>query len=217
LVPIIASLGLKVAKMSGRGLGFTGGTIDKLDSIRFNSNLEGDTNLDLLEKEGCFIMAQTDDLAPADGVIYSLRNSSGTVESLPLIASSVVSKKLALNTDYVFLDVKCGNGAFMKNSEEAIALSELMLDIFTKFNKKAACHITNMSQPLGRAIGNGIEIKAVIDFLNNKPESNEITELIEEFASDMILCTNIANTKDEAIGKVREVISNGTAYKKFIS
>ncbi|MDR2847050.1 MAG: thymidine phosphorylase [Mycoplasmataceae bacterium] len=216
LAPICAYFGLKVAKMSGRGLGFTGGTIDKLESIGFDFNLKTGEDMQLLKKCGLFIMSQTADVAPADGVIYALRNSSGTVESIPLIASSVVSKKLALNADYIFLDVKVGDGAFMKNIGDATILAKTMIDIFTKFNKKTVVHITNMDQPLGRAIGNGLEIKAAIDFLNGSFECDEIKDLIYTFVSDILVATKIFKTKKEALSAIDECIKNKGAYKKFI-
>jgi pyrimidine-nucleoside phosphorylase len=216
LAPICACFGLKVAKMSGRGLGFTGGTIDKLESINFDFNLKPGEDVALLKKCGMFIMSQTADVAPADGVIYALRNASGTVESIPLIASSVVSKKLALNSDFIFLDVKVGNGAFMKNITEATALATTMIDIFTKFKKKSIVHITNMDQPLGRAIGNGLEIKAAIDFLNGKSECAEVTELLYKFVSDILLATKIFKTEKQAIDAIDKCIKNKTGYKKFI-
>lgn len=217
LAPICATFGLKIAKMSGRGLGFTGGTIDKLESIKFNFNLKKGEDLKLLNNPGLFIMSQTENVAPADGVIYALRNSSGTVESIPLIASSVVSKKLALNADYIFLDVKVGNGAFMKDLNQATELAKTMLDIFTKFKKKSVVHITNMSQPLGRAIGNGLEIKAAIDFLLGNSESPEISELIYEFVGDILVSTKICNNKKDAINLIKQKINDKSCYNKFMS
>jgi pyrimidine-nucleoside phosphorylase len=217
LMPICAFFGLKIAKMSGRGLGHTGGTIDKLESIDFNFNLKKGDDIKLLNNVGMFIMSQTADVAPADGVIYALRNSTSTVESIPLIASSVVSKKLALNTDFIFLDVKIGDGAFMKDLKSATALSQCMLDILTKFKKKSVIHITNMDQPLGRAIGNAIEIKAALDFLKEKYECMQIKELIYTFASDILVATKICKDKKSALTQIITNIKNGKIYEKALS
>jgi pyrimidine-nucleoside phosphorylase len=215
LTPICVALGLKVAKLSGKGLGHTGGTIDKLESIGVNCNLRSSQALKLLDKVGAYIMAQTSDIVPADKMLYNLRNATSTVQSLPLIAASIVSKKLALCTDYVFLDVKVGDGGFCPTLACAKELAHIMLNMFKRFKRKAIIHITNMQQPLGRAIGNAIEIKASIDFLNNKPENQEIKDLIYDFATDILLTVKKAKTRKEALGKVNEVITNGTALKCF--
>jgi pyrimidine-nucleoside phosphorylase len=217
LAPICACFGLKVAKMSGRGLGFTGGTIDKLESIKFDFNLKNGEEFKLLNDPGLFIMCQTDRIAPADGIIYALRNSSGTVESIPLIASSVVSKKLALNTDCIFIDVKCGNGAFMKNEQSATALAKCMLNILTKFKKKSVISITTMEQPLGRAIGNGIEVKAAIDFLNGHPEADTIKELIYRFISEILITTKVEKNQTAAFKAIDEVIKSKQGINKFLA
>lgn len=215
LSPICAALGLRVAKLSGRGLGHTGGTIDKMESIGMKTNLTRNQYLNQLKKIGLFIMSQSEDIVPADKFIYALRNASSTVQSLPLIASSVVSKKLALHTNYVFLDVKVGTGAFMKTEHEAKQLSNLMLNIFTKFHRKAAIHLTNMSQPLGRSIGNAIEMKATIDCLNGNFECNDFKDLIYTFVSDILLFTKKAKNSDQAIAMINEVIDNKKALNVF--
>lgn len=215
LAPIIASLGVKVAKISGRGLGHTGGTIDKLESIEVETKLTKKQYIDLLNKCNMFIMRQSKDIVPADKKIYALRDVSGTVNSLPLIAASIMSKKLAVGAKYIFLDVKVGDGAFCKTVAEAEKLSKIMILIAKKFKKIAIVHITNMNQPLGRAIGNGIEVKAAIDFLSDRPESNDIKDLIYDFCSDILLVTKKVSSKQQAYKKIDEIIKNGEALELF--
>jgi pyrimidine-nucleoside phosphorylase len=215
LAPICVALGIKVAKLSGKGLGHTGGTIDKLEAIGVDCYLKEKQYVPLLNKVGMFIGAQTDDLVVADKYLYALRNSTSTVQSIPLIASSVASKKLALKTDYVFIDVKVGDGGFSKTIRQATTLSKALLQIFKSFKRNAIIHITNMTQPLGRAIGNAIEVKAAIDFLKGNYECNEIKELIYEFACDILISTHITNNKKDALNKIDQVIKNGAALKIF--
>lgn len=215
LSPICAALGIKVAKLAGRGLGHTGGTIDKMESINMKTELTRNQYLKNLHDFGCFIMSQSSKIVPADKAIYALRNATGTVQSLPLIASSVVSKKLALHTDYIFLDVKVGSGAFMENKEDASKLSKLMLDIFSKFKRKAVIHLTNMSQPLGRSIGNAIEMKATIDCLNGNFETNDFKDLIYKFISDILIFTKKAKNKNHSYKMIDEVINSKKALHIF--
>ncbi|MDR0674676.1 MAG: thymidine phosphorylase [Mycoplasmataceae bacterium] len=215
LSPICVALGLKVAKLSGRGLGHTGGTIDKLESIGVNCNLTKKQYLSLLKNIGMFIMAQTIELTPADRILYNLRNATGTVQSIPLIASSIACKKLALKTDYIFLDVKVGDGGFCKTIKEAIMLSRVLLRIFRNFRRKAIVHITSMTQPLGRTIGNALEIKATFDFLKGQPETKAIKTLIYDFVADILVTTKKAENKKHAIKLVDEVISTGRALNVF--
>ena len=171
LLPICVACGIKVAKISGKGLGHTGGTIDKLESIGVDTNLQGNEYLEILKKTGMFIMGQTKDLVPADKLLYDLRNATNTVNSLPLIAASIVSKKIALKTDYIFLDVKVGDGAFCSNYKQAMQLSKIMMNLFKKFKRNALIHITNMDQPLGKAIGGGMKVaKVVSDLFGSKTQ-----------------------------------------------
>lgn len=160
-------------------------------------------------------MQQTKDIVPADKLLYALRNATSTVNCLPLIASSVTSKKLALKTDCVILDVKVGEGSFCPNLKDALKLSNIMLHIFKKFNRKAIVHITNMFQPLGTCIGNAIEASAAIDFLKGKFENQAIKELIYDFISDILITLKKANNKSNAIKKIDQVIKNHSAYKIF--
>ncbi|MDR3257630.1 MAG: thymidine phosphorylase [Mycoplasmataceae bacterium] len=215
LAPICVALGLKVAKLSGKGLGHTGGTIDKLESINVNCNISKQKYLSLLKTVGMFIASQTEDLVPADKFLYALRNSTGTVQSIPLIASSIASKKLALKTDYIFLDVKVGDGGFNRTIEDATKLSNELLKIFKAYKRKCLIHITNMTQPLGRAIGNALEIKSSIEFLKGNPECNEVKILIYDFLIDILITTKKVNNRNKAKILIDEVISNGAALKIF--
>lgn len=218
--PILAACGLKVAKMSGPGLGHTGGTIDKLNSIGVNTNLTLQQCKKLLKDNGIFIASQTDDIVPADKKIYALRNATSTVDSLPLIASSIASKKVAMGTDYIFIDVKVGDGGFCETYDKAFKLGKILISILKKFNRKSIVHITNMNQPLGRSIGNCTEMKTTIEFLNGKPESKDVKELIYEFSSDILIATKICKNKKEAYENIDEVINSKKAlevFKKWIS
>ncbi|MDE7434082.1 MAG: thymidine phosphorylase [Mycoplasmoidaceae bacterium] len=215
ICPILAACGLKIAKMSGKGLGHTGGTIDKLNSIGVNCDLSVSQCKKILQSKGVFIASQTSDIVPADKKVYALRNSTSTVDSIPLIAVSIASKKLAMKTDYVFIDVKIGDGGFCENIQKATKLSKLILYLLKRFGRKCIVHITNMDQPLGRAIGNAIEMKSTIDFLEGNFESEDIRELIYEFSSDILVSTKIAKNKKEAINKIDEVIKSKKALNAF--
>lgn len=216
LGPICAACGIKVAKISGKGLGHTGGTIDKLASIGVNTDLQIPECKKLLNSVGMFITSQTKNITPADKKIYALRNATCTVNSIPLIAASIVSKKLALATDFVFLDVKVGSGSFTKTLSEAIELSKLMMKLFKRFNRKAIIHITDMNQPLGTSVGNAIEVKEAINFLNGNFENQHLKQLIFDFMIDILTATGKAKTRSQAEKKVNEVIRNKSAIKAFI-
>ena len=175
--PVAAACGVPVAKMSGRGLGFTGGTVDKLESIPgFMISMDNDAFINQVNSRGIAVIGQTGHIAPADKKIYALRDVTGTVENLSLITSSIMSKKLASGSDAIILDVKCGRGAFMKNEEDAVKLAGLMVDIGKADGKETMAVITDMEQPLGRAVGNSLEVEEAIRVLKNQgPE--DITEL----------------------------------------
>ena len=164
LGPMCVALGLKVAKLSSIGLGHTGGTLDKLASIGVNTVMSNHQALINLKKVGMFIMAQTPSICPADKVLCSIRNATGTVQALPLICASVLSKKIALKTDYIFIDLKYGSGAFMDNAKKAIEFGKMMMQVLKMFKRKGLIHITCMKQPLGRSIGNTIEVRSAINF-----------------------------------------------------
>ncbi|QKX37282.1 thymidine phosphorylase [Metamycoplasma hominis] len=216
LCPILAALGLTVAKMSGRGLGHTGGTLDKLESIDgYNFSVTDQQFRDLVEKHGIAIVGQNQKLVPADKKIYALRDVTGTVQSIPLIASSIMSKKLATGSNCILLDVKCGNGAFMKDINEAKKLGKLMIEIGKKLNRKIAVEITNMQQPLGKTIGNKIEVSEAIDTLNGHGPK-DFTEIIYSSGSTLLVLAQKAKDEVEARKMIDEVINNKKAYNKFL-
>lgn len=215
LGPIVAACGGIVAKMSGRGLGHTGGTIDKLESIPgFNCFLSVDEFKKIVNKIGIAIIGQTDSLVPADKAIYALRDVTGTVDSLPLIASSIMSKKLATGSDAILLDIKCGNGAFMKDLESSKKLGNIMIKIGQALNKDVKVEITNMSQPLGRMIGNKNEIIESISTLSGNGESNFV-KLCLSSASTMLVQAGIAKDEIEGERMAKDSISSGKALSKF--
>lgn len=215
LTPIVASLGIPVAKMSGRGLGHTGGTIDKLESIPgFSTQLTDEQFEEQVNTIGVSIMGQTKDLAPADKLLYALRDVTATVDQISLIASSIMSKKLAAGADAILLDVKTGSGAFMKEESEAVKLAQGMVDIGKSAGRKMTAVITNMDEPLGMAVGNILEVKEAIDTLKgNGPK--DFTELVETLASHMLILGGIAEKFDEALSMVRGAVRDGKALDKF--
>jgi len=213
--PIVASLGVKVAKMSGRGLGHTGGTIDKLEAIPgFNVNLLEEDFINQVDKINVAITSQTENVAIADKKIYALRDVTGTVESIPLIASSIMSKKIALGAKKLVIDLKVGSGALVKNLTDARRLARLMIDIGKSSGIEVVCMLTNMNIPLGSNVGNALEIEEVIDILKNGKEGN-LTDLCIELASQMV---SLAMGIKDKVAKemVRDSLKNGSAYKKFL-
>ena len=214
LAPIVASCGVKVCKMSGRGLGHTGGTIDKLESINgFNVNLSIEDAIKEVNKVGAVIVSQTGNLVPADKKIYALRDVSGTVESIPLIASSIMSKKIASGASSIVIDLKVGNGALIKNLEDAKHLSDLIIKIGKKYNRKVVCVLTNMDKPLGTSIGNALEVKEALEFLNGN-RNKDLEEIIYKLASLMVsLGKNVS--EEIALKEVKEKLNNKEALSKF--
>jgi len=215
IAPIVASCGVPVAKMSGRGLGHTGGTIDKLESIPgFTVSLTTEEFFKQVKDIGIAVVSQTNNLVPADKKLYALRDVTGTVESLPLIASSIMSKKIASGAKKIVIDVKVGTGALIKNIKDATKLAELMKTIGKSHGIEVICVITNMDIPLGNNIGNALEIKEVIEILQNKKQGN-LYEVCIELASNMVsLGLNI--NYELAKEKVLENLENGNAYNKFL-
>lgn len=208
IAPLIASLGLPVIKMSGRGLGHTGGTLDKLESIPgFNVNLSMDKAINQVNNNHIVIMGQTEDLAPADKYLYALRDVTGTVESMPLIASSIMSKKLSGGADGIVLDVKCGKGAFMKNINDARALAQEMIKLGKNLNKKVVALITNMDEPLGMNIGNSVEVIEAIEVLKGQKEG-ALKEVSLALGSEMLVMGEIAQNKEHARELLEENIRN---------
>lgn len=214
LIPILASLGIKVAKMSGRGLGYTGGTIDKLESIKkFNVNLSEEDFINQVNNINCAICSSNKNLALADKKIYALRDVTATVSSIPLIASSIMSKKLASNADIIVIDVKVGDGALLKTKKEALELSRYLIDIGKHYNKKVFCLLTNMNQPLGYAVGNMLEVLESIDALKGKG-AKDLMEVV--YAISGIIISEVKNiSKMEAIKLAMQSIRSGSALAKF--
>lgn len=215
LAPMVAACGIPVAKMSGRGLGHTGGTIDKLESFPgFTTALTTDRFIENVNRIGIAIMGQTADLAPADKKLYALRDVTATVDNLSLIASSIMSKKLAAGADAIVLDVKTGSGAFMKTVRDAKALAEEMVKIGSNAGRKTVAVISDMDQPLGYAVGNALEVKEAIDTLNgNGPE--DFMELCLTLGSQMLMAGGKAETDETAQAMLKAVIADGSALRKL--
>lgn len=216
LIPLLAAAGVPVAKLSGKGLGHTGGTIDKLESIpNFNTKLTIEELIAQVKKINVAIASQTQNLTPADGKLYALRDVTATVDSMPLIASSVVSKKIASGAKNIILDVKYGSGAFMKTPEDAVKLSRLMVNIGSLLNKSITAVITSMEEPLGRAVGNSLEIVESIEFLKGNITNGDVAELTYDFATIALLQLGMYETEVEAREFLKELVSTGKALDKF--
>ena len=215
IAPIVASLGIPVIKMSGRGLGYTGGTIDKLESIPgFRIDLKEKEIFEQVKDIGVVVTGQTKDLAPMDKVIYALRDVTGTVSSIPLIASSIMSKKIASDADKILIDIKVGNGALLKTKEEAKKLSELMIKIGEVYGREVRTIISDMNTPLGKCIGNALEVLEAVDVLKGKEDSTNLFNLCVELATEMVSMGK-GVSKEDARKLVLESIDTGQALKKF--
>ncbi|SDQ52846.1 pyrimidine-nucleoside phosphorylase [Virgibacillus salinus] len=215
LAPLVASLGVPVAKMSGRGLGHTGGTIDKLEAVPgFHVEITSEEFVSLVNKNKVSVIGQTGNLTPADKKLYSLRDVTATVNSIPLIASSIMSKKIASGADAIVLDVKTGAGAFMKELDEAKNLASAMVSIGNRVGRNTMAVISDMSQPLGNAIGNALEVKEAIDTLQGKGPK-DLTELCLTLGSQMVLLAGKAESLDEARNRLIENLNNGKALEQF--
>ncbi len=215
LAPIVASCGVPVPMISGRGLGHSGGTLDKLESI---PGFKVDLGVEAFERQlrdlGLVMIGQTRDIAPADRPMYALRDVTGTVECIPLIASSIMSKKLAEGIDALVLDVKCGKGAFMKTEEEAMELADLLVRIGRDFGKQVVAWITNMNQPLGKAVGNWLEVRESLDCLQGGVD-NDLMELTFTLAGEMLRIGRAADTFEQGVTMAREAVRSGRAFDKF--
>lgn len=214
IAPICAACGIYVPKMSGRGLGFTGGTIDKLESIPgFQVNIDFNKYIDIINKNGAAIIAQSGRLVPADKKLYALRDVTATVDSIPLICSSIMSKKLATGADCILLDVKAGSGAFMKNTDDAQKLAELMVNVGKNAGKKCRAVITDMNEPLGNAVGNSLEVIEVCEILSGK-EKGRLYELCIALAANMLELAGLGNYED-CTKLAEDAVSGGKAMDSF--
>ncbi len=215
VAPIVAAAGVPVAKMSGRGLGFTGGTIDKLEAITgFSTAMEMTAFLRQLSSHRLAIMSQTEDLAPADGLLYALRDVTATVESIPLIASSIMSKKIAAGADKILLDVKVGSGAFMHNLQDAVLLAQTMVHIGHKSGRETIALLTGMDEPLGCAVGNSLEVQEAIDILSGHSQGR-LRELCLVLSAHMLALAKEAKSFQEGLEKSTYLLDKGFALKKF--
>lgn len=213
--PIVAANGIPVGKMSGRGLGFSGGTLDKMESIPgYRTDLTTEEFIEQLQRIGLVLTGQSADLAPADGKLYALRDVTGTVQSIPLIASSIMSKKIAAGAQAIVLDVKVGEGAFMENLEDARELSKLMVAIAKLSRRKAVAILSDMNQPLGYAVGNALEVKEAIDTLHGKGP-NDFYEHCLYIAANMLMLGGKVKSIDDGLVLAKEVTINGEAWQKF--
>jgi len=214
--PVVAACGVPVAKMTGRGLGFTGGTLDKMESIPgFRVDLTTEQFLDQLGRIGMVLSSQTIDLAPADGKLYALRDVTGTVPSIPLIASSVMSKKIAAGAQAIVLDVKVGVGAFMQTIDEAVVLSEMMVDIGRHADRRVVALISDMNQPLGHAVGNALEVREAIETLHGDGPP-DFRQHCLEVAGHMLVLAGQSEGLRQAVEMASKSLDMGTAYEKFV-
>lgn len=216
LMPIVAALGVRVAKMSGRGLGFTGGTKDKLEAIPgYRTEIDISGFIENVKKIGISLIGQTLNLAPADKKLYALRDSINCTANIPLISSSIMSKKIAAGANKVVLDVTCGSGAFMKNIKEAEELSNAMIGIGKIANKETVCIITNMDQPLGSMVGNTLEVKEAIEALKGNM-NEDVKDVVLELGAYILKLDGKGDNIEENKKAIEEVVANGKAYQKFL-
>jgi len=216
LAPLVAAAGVPVAKMSGRGLGHTGGTLDKLESIKgLSVDMSRQEFIDKIKKHNIAVCGQNANLVPADKKLYALRDVTGTVDNMSLISSSIMSKKLACGADAIVIDIKVGHGAFMKTLKDAEELAQTMIGIGSKMNRKVIAVITSMSEPLGYAVGNALEVKEAINTLKgNGPE--DLTKLCLELGSHMLVLGQVAKSYDEGVNILKGLIKSGKAFDKFV-
>lgn len=213
--PLVAACGGKVAKMSGRGLGHTGGTLDKLEAIPgFRVEQTEEDFVNIVNRTGLAVISQTGTLAPADKTLYALRDVTGTVDSMPLIASSIMSKKLASGSDAIVLDVKCGSGALMATLDDAITLAKAMVDIGTRCGRRVVAMVTGMDQPLGTHVGNALEVKDAIDVLSGRTQGDLLAVSLM-LAEEMLLLSNLAEDHTDARAKLLHALHSGAGLEKL--
>lgn len=215
LCPMLAACGVKMAKLSGRGLGHTGGTIDKLESFEgFSTAMSMETFLRSVEENGFAIAGQTAELVPADKKLYALRDVTATVAAPPLIVSSILSKKLAAGADVIVLDVKCGSGSFMETEEAAFGLARLLVEVGRRAGKRVIAVVTDMEEPLGKAVGNALEVREALSALKgNGPD--DLMQLCTTLGTQILLAAGVAADEGEAAARLRRVIEDGTALRQF--
>jgi len=216
VAPLVAACGGRVAKMSGRGLGHTGGTIDKLESIPgFSVSLSMESFVKIVSTIGLSVIGQTTNLVPADKKIYALRDVTGTVDNISLIAASIMSKKLASGSDGIVLDVKTGSGAFMRETDEARELARVMVDIGNRAGRKTVALVTDMNQPLGNAIGNALEVREAIEILRGEHRTGDLAEVSIALGAQMLLLSGIANDEMEARRRLSDALESGEGLERF--
>lgn len=218
LAPILAACGAYVPMIAGRGLGHTGGTLDKLDAISgYNTSADEKTFVQTVRNVGCAIIGQTGNLAPADKKIYAIRDVCGTVESIPLITASILSKKLAAGLDFLVMDLKCGNGAFMDNRSDAEALARSIVDVANDAGTKTTAIVTDMNQILGHSVGNAVEVMEAVDYLQNKNVDSRLDMVTKTLCSELLVSCGICKNTDEALRKINNALSSGQAFEKFVA
>lgn len=215
LAPLVAAAGGKVAKMSGRGLGHTGGTLDKMESAGLNVNLESERFIRQVREIGAAVISQTADLVPADGILYALRDVTATIDSIPLIASSVMSKKLACGAQAIVLDVKYGDGAFMTDLEGAKELAKVMVEIGKGLGRRVKAALSPMDQPLGNAIGNALEVREAIEVITGKKSNTALARVSRSLAAELLVLAEVCSSRKSAEDKVEEALRSGAAAFKM--
>ncbi len=215
VAPLVAACGGRLAKMSGRGLGHTGGTLDKLESIPgFRTSQSMDDFIRIVNETGLAVIGQTADLVPADKKLYALRDVTGTIDNVSLIAASIMSKKIASGADAIVLDVKTGTGAFMREEEQAVTLAEAMVEIGAKAGRRTVALVTDMNQPLGEAVGNAIEVREAVEILKGERRGDLLTVSLA-LAREMLLLAGKAESREDAVNRLERAVVDGSGLEKF--
>lgn len=217
LAPMLAACGAYVPMIAGRGLGHTGGTLDKLDALSgYKTSVDVNTFRKTVKEAGCAIIGQTADLAPADKKLYAIRDVCATVESVPLITASILSKKLAAGLQYLVMDIKCGNGAFMENMQQALELAYSIVDVAHKAGTKTSALLTDMDSVLGTSVGNALELREALNYLQGKKADSRLDEVTMSLCEELMVQSGLAKDKTDAVHKLRYSISSGRAYEHFV-